>query len=62
MIVYYDESILTYVASIRNYFGLTSSYPAHEGLTGILNEKRPNKIFLMLIDAMGSNLIEIKLP
>lgn len=62
MIVYYDESILTYVASIRNYFGLTSSYLAHEGLSRILNEKRPEKIFLMLIDGMGANLIEKKLP
>ncbi|MBQ6126754.1 MAG: alkaline phosphatase family protein [Erysipelotrichaceae bacterium] len=62
MIVYYDESILTYVASIRNYFGLTSSYPANEALSALLNEKRPEKIFLMLIDAMGSNLIERKLP
>lgn len=62
MIVYYDESILTYIASIRNYFGLTSSYPAHEGLSSLLNEKRPEKIFLLLMDGMGANLIERKLP
>ena len=62
MIVYYDESILTYVASIRNYFGLTSSYREHEGLSAILAEKKPARIFLLLMDGMGSNLIEKKLP
>ena len=62
MIVYYDESILTYVASIRNYFGLKSSYKTNEHFDNLLRDKNPQKIFLVLIDGMGANLIKRKLP
>lgn len=62
MIVLYDESILTYVASIRKYFGLSSSYEANRKFSALLNERKPEKIFMILIDGMGSNLIKKKLP
>lgn len=61
MFVYYDESILTYVASIRSRFGLSSSYKDNIKFTEYLNKKNPQKIFLILIDGMGANLIERKL-
>ena len=62
MIVCYEDSILAYVASIRNHFGLASSYRPEPRFSKLLNDQKPNKIFLLLIDAMGANLIERKLP
>ncbi len=62
MIVYYDESIMTYVSSIRNYFGLSSSYPVNKRFSELLKEKHPQKLFFFLVDGMGANLIKRKLP
>lgn len=62
MFVYYDESILSYVASIRRHFGLECSCKSNDKLTNIINNRNPKKIFLMLIDGMGANLINKKLP
>ena len=57
MIVYYDESILSYIASIRRYFGLSSEYNPNKKFSELINSKKPKKIFLTLIDGMGANLI-----
>ena len=62
MITYYDESILSYVASIRRYFGLSSSYEPNTKFSSLINESKPKKLFLMLVDGMGANLINKKLP
>lgn len=62
MFVYYDESILSYVASIRRYFGLSSSYEPNKKFSDLINSKKPKKLFLLLVDGMGANLIEKKLP
>ena len=62
MFVDYSNSILTYVSSIRNYFGLDSSYKSNADFDEVLKDKKPKNIFLILIDAMGANLIERKLP
>ena len=62
MIVYYEESILSYVASMRNYFGLDSSYDSNKEFDKMLEEKKPNNIFLILVDAMGANQVKQKLP
>ena len=62
MIVYYDESILSYVASIRRYFGLPSEYEPNTKFSNLLSSKKPKKIFLLLVDGMGANLINQKLP
>jgi len=62
MIVYYDESILSYIASIRRYFGLSSDYEPNQKFSTLINTKKPKKIFLMLVDGMGANLINKKLP
>lgn len=61
MFVYYDECILSYVASIRNYYGLKSSYKSNEKLDAILKERKPKRIYQILIDAMGANMLERKL-
>lgn len=61
MFVYYDESILSYVASIRRYFGLSSSYEPNIKFSKLISEKKPKKVFVMLIDGMGANLINNKL-
>lgn len=61
MIVYYDESILSYVSSIRKHFGLESSYPSNSKFDKVIQEKNPKKIFLCLIDGMGANLVNRKL-
>ena len=62
MIVYYDESILSYVASIRRYFGLSSEYEPNTKFSNLISSKKPKKIFLLLVDGMGANLINNKLP
>ena len=61
MITYYDESILSYIASIRRYFGLSSSYNPNSKFSELIDSKKPNKIFLFVVDAMGANLITKKL-
>ena len=61
MIVNYDESILSYIASIRRYFGLSSSYADNSSFTKLLCKQRPEKVFVLLIDGMGSRLIKRKL-
>lgn len=62
MFVNYEGSILSYIASIRRYFGLTSSYGSDPRLSKLLEEQRPAKVFVLLVDAMGTNLIRQKLP
>lgn len=62
MLVDYHNSIMNYVASIRSYFGLKSSYEDNENFSSVLNKTKPKKIFLLLVDAMGANLIKEKLP
>ena len=61
MIVQYDESILSYVASIREYFGLSSSFAPNRELSKRIAEEKPKRIYLILIDAMGANLLKRKL-
>lgn len=61
MFVYYDESILAYVSSIRKHFGLSSSFEPNQKFSSLINKKNPKKVFLILIDGMGANLIERKL-
>ena len=61
MIVNYNKSILSYVSSIRKYFNLPSSYSPNLELSNLLNDKKPNKIIVLLVDGMGSNLINSKL-
>ena len=62
MLVDYKDGILSYIASIRNYFKLESSYEPNKELDEVFTYKKPNKVFLYLIDGMGANLIEKKLP
>lgn len=61
MIVEYSKSILSYISAIRNYYGLEYYYEPNNRLKELLDTKKPNKIFLILIDAMGANLINRKL-
>ena len=58
MFIFYDESILSYVSSIRDYFGLSSSYKPNRKFQELLKKEKPNKVFLILIDGMGANTIE----
>lgn len=62
MFVYYDESILSYVASIRRHFGLSSDYEPNEKFSNLISLKKPKKIFVLLVDGMGANLINQKFP
>ena len=62
MVVNYEDGILSSVAALRAYYGLSSSYEPDERLAKVIAEKKPEKIFLMLVDAMGANLIKKKLP
>ena len=58
MFIFYDESILSYVSSIREYFGLKSSYAPNKKFADLLNKEKPKKVFLILIDGMGANIVE----
>lgn len=62
MIVDYNRSILSYIASIRNYLGLDSSYEADKDFYNYINSRKPEKVFLLLVDAMGISIIEKLLP
>ena len=62
MFVNYEGSILSYVASVRKYFGLTSSYDGDSKLDKLLQEQRPSKVFVLLVDGMGTSLIKRVLP
>ena len=62
MIVYYDESILTYISSIRKYFGLPLNYDDNKDFTNLIKTVNPKQIILLLVDGMGASLIEKKLP
>ena len=57
MFIFYDESILSYVSSLRDYFGLKSSYKPNQKFSDLLNKEKPKKVFLILIDGMGANLV-----
>lgn len=61
MFVNYSDFILNYVSSIRAYFGLESYYRPNDDFSRYLESKKPERIYLILIDAMGSRLIERKL-
>ena len=61
MFVAYDKSILSYVAAIRNYFDLSSSFPADVSFDEYLNKQRPQRVFVFLIDALGYELLQRKL-
>lgn len=61
MIVYYNDSILSYVSSIRKYYGLKNSYESNIKFDEVINLRKPHNIILMLIDGMGANLINRKL-
>lgn len=58
MLINYDDSILSYIASIRNYFALDSSYQANKEFSDYIDKRKPEKIFLLLIDAMGIHNLE----
>lgn len=61
MIINYNDSILNYVSSIRKFYGLSSSYEPNKQFDELIRKKNPKKIFMLLIDGMGANLIEKKL-
>lgn len=61
MFVHYEESILSSIAALRSYYGLASSYEDEVRFKEILNNKKPKKVFLMLVDGMGANLVSRKL-
>lgn len=58
MFVNYDENLLNYIASIRDYLGLSHSYQVDKHLTTLLNKKQFKQIVLLLVDGMGSRLIQ----
>lgn len=61
MFVYYDESILTLVSSVRSHYGLDTFFNTDKQLDDVLKKRQPTKIITILIDGMGANLIKRKL-
>ena len=61
MFVNYDDCILALSSSICNFLGVEGTYPSHPLLDSLIDDFKPKKIILCLIDAMGAKLIERKL-
>jgi len=57
MVVDYQDSILSIMASLRRHYGLEASYKSDERFSKYLQEHDFKKIILVLIDAMGAKLI-----
>ncbi len=59
MFIDYNNFILNYIASIRKKYGLSSSYEENQEFLNVV--KKYKQIILVLIDGMGSRLIEKQL-
>ena len=57
----YNEGLLNLLASLRQYFHLDPLYKTHPDADRYLAEK-PDNVFVLLIDAMGSKILERHLP
>ncbi len=62
MIVSYDHSLLSVIASLRRFYGLEASVSSNKTMDLLLREKAPEQVFLVLVDGMGSRLISKYLP
>lgn len=58
----YDRGTLSLSASILNFYGAESGYPALPELNSALREKPTRNVVLLLLDGMGENLLKRKLP
>lgn len=54
----YNNSILNIDATIRKYYGLSSDYSSYKPLEEILSFKKYKHIAIMLLDGMGSYIID----
>ena len=61
MFTNYQDCVLNYVASVRQYLNLESAYQPNAAFSQYLQDKQPKQIIMLLIDGMGSRLIERKL-
>ncbi|MBQ4375177.1 MAG: alkaline phosphatase family protein [Erysipelotrichales bacterium] len=57
----YHAGLLNFMASVKNYFGLDNEYDTLAEADRFLAEK-PDNVFVLLIDAMGSKILEKHLP
>jgi len=57
----YEKGLLNIMSSIVHHYGCDSEYATHPIVDGVLSRKY-NNVFLILIDGMGSKLIERYLP
>lgn len=58
MIVNYEEGILSYISSIRKHYGLPYYYNDNEKFSSLIKDNRFKQIILVLIDGMGSRLLD----
>ena len=61
MFVFYSESILSYLSSIRKYFKLSTDYPSDNQFDSFLKSNKFEQIILVLVDGMGSRLLKKQL-
>lgn len=61
MFIYYDESLLTLLSSIRNYFHLNILYPSDSDLDVLMTSKRPEHILMVSINGLGADEVKTKL-
>ena len=61
MLVKYNNSILNLANSIREYYGLDTYYDTDKDVSEWLNNNNFKHLFLILIDGMGSRILDEKL-
>ena len=61
MLVKYNNSILNLANSIREYYGLDTYYDTDKDVSEWLNTNKFKHLFLILIDGMGSRILDEKL-
>lgn len=61
MLVKYNNSILNMANSIRQYYGLNTYYDVDKDISEWLNTNQFKHLFLVLIDGMGSRILDEKL-
>ena len=54
----YDNSLTSIVCSIQNYFEINPLHKTHPYLDNLFEEKKPENIILLLMDGLGSRIID----
>ena len=54
----YNECLTNVACSIQKYFGLNPKHNSIEYIDNLLNEKQPKNVVVILMDGMGSRILD----